>query len=685
MAYGETTIKQAFANGASPVIRTFINGFDSVNAVLQLATAPTNLQGTTLTIGISVGPDSRVRTLWGSFIAFSPSTASFVSYGGQIKRQKFSGSVTTDISNTIYRSPYALLGLNLISLGDQSSIQFSTKLDDAFSCVVSASRTVNDFSMVYIVVGVPVSQVCACGTGLIPYEDNCVSDCPASYGRKVFNDGGVACVHGVSSVTTTTTTTTVRQETHTTQQSSSSSSQNGQGSTSTQTITQGQTHVSQPVTTAGNNQQSVTSTTTSGMTTTSGSSSSTTKSSSEVECIENAYHNGLECRCDIGYAYIMGKCQALHVSTTPAHTTNSSSSGSTSTSGSSTSGSTSSTGSTSTTTQPMTPAPCPSGYVRINGNCVLNTPTSCPANAHDNGLGTCVCNDGYFFKDGKCTQGAPCQANAQRDNSGNCVCNEGFNDYNGVCSRCPPGALWSSAASTCIYVCGQNSAYSASAGRCVCNPGFGFINKVCQQCPSNHFISQGYCVTCPLNAHYSSERKKCDCKDGFFLDQVGSCVAKCGTNEIYDQSSQRCRCIGGLGKVNGACQICPTGSRPTANGDGCNFCKVNEQLLNGVCVCEAGYATNSAGVCTVCSSLDNAFIINGVCAKCPGGKVFDGRSACVCPAGRVEQAGMCIAQCKSDELVDASGNCYSCALNQIVSNGRCICKAGYRISSCGVC
>ena len=145
-----------------------------------------------------------MRTLWGSYIAFSPSTANFVSYGGQIKKQSFSGSVTTDISNSLYRSPYTLLGLNLISLGDSAAISFETELDDAFRCEVSASRKINDFSMVYIVVGVPVKQICSC-SGYIPYEKTCVTQCPAEYGQKAFNDGGMACEKGVNTVTTTTT------------------------------------------------------------------------------------------------------------------------------------------------------------------------------------------------------------------------------------------------------------------------------------------------------------------------------------------------------------------------------------------------------------------------------------------------------------------------------------------------
>lgn len=134
-----------------------------------------------------------------------------------------------------------------------------------------------------------------------------------------------------------------------------------------------------------------------------------------------------------------------------------------------------------------------------------------------------------------CTSGEPCQANAHRDASGKCVCSEGFNLYGTVCSRCPPGSLWSSSANRCIYVCGQNSAFSASAGKCVCNPGFGLLNKVCQKCPSNYFIKDGFCVTCPLHSKYHQDTKTCKCVDGFYTDRFGVCVQKCGQNENYNQ------------------------------------------------------------------------------------------------------------------------------------------------------
>lgn len=133
------------------------------------------------------------------------------------------------------------------------------------------------------------------------------------------------------------------------------------------------------------------------------------------------------------------------------------------------------------------------------------------------------------------------------------------------------------------------------------------------------------------------------------MDEFGLCVAKCGTNEVFDSSIHQCTCVAGLGRVNGACQICPAGSKPTSSGDACSFCKANEELVGGRCVCKSGYAYNSAQTCTICSELDNGFMINGVCSKCPGNKVFDGKGSCTCPAGKVQKsASFCVSQCKND-------------------------------------
>lgn len=76
-----------------------------------------------------------------------------------------------------------------------------------------------------------------------------------------------------------------------------------------------------------------------------------------------------------------------------------------------------------------------------------NTPqpvsNKCPPFSHNNGLGVCVCQSGYFYAEEKCMEGTPCQASSTRQADGSCQCNAGLTNYGGICSRCPNGAIWS--------------------------------------------------------------------------------------------------------------------------------------------------------------------------------------------------------------------------------------------------
>ena len=188
-----------------------------------------------------------------------------------------------------------------------------------------------------------------------------------------------------------------------------------------------------------------------------------------------------------------------------------------------------------------------------------------------------------------------------------------------------------------------------------------------------------------MNSALNPNTNNCDCLTGYYTNQFGICTQKCGTNEIYDSVSQQCACLSGLGRVNGICTVCPAGSRASSDGSSCSICGENEQLVGGICVCKAGYALNSAKVCTICSNLPNGFIINGICSVCPSSLIFNGNQGCSCPGGKILQGTTCISQCKSDELLDSQGNCYTCGNNQVISNGKCVCTNGYILSSCGIC
>jgi hypothetical protein len=193
-AQAYTTIAAPFGQSDNPVIRVFINGFDVSSPSLQISVSPSNLQGSKLTVSVTVGSTTVLKRLWLSWLAFSPSSSSFGSYGGQYSQSKYSGTVSSDISNTLYQTPYVFLGLNLLSLSSKQPLAFSSAADSGFVLTVSSSRTIDDFSIVYIAVGVLPGKHCSsCGSSLVACESNCQSSCPAGSYAFTYRDGGVAC------------------------------------------------------------------------------------------------------------------------------------------------------------------------------------------------------------------------------------------------------------------------------------------------------------------------------------------------------------------------------------------------------------------------------------------------------------------------------------------------------------
>ncbi len=133
------------------------------------------------------------------------------------------------------------------------------------------------------------------------------------------------------------------------------------------------------------------------------------------------------------------------------------------------------------------------------------------------------------------------------------------------------------------------------------------------------------------------------------------------------------------------CSVCPLGTTPSTDGNSCVGCGSNQQLVGGQCVCVPGTAFNSARVCTPCASITNGFILNNFCSVCPNGMTYNGNGSCTCPSGQISQGGICTSQCQPNELVDSYGNCYTCAINQVISNDKCVCATGYTLGLNGFC
>ena len=223
-----TNIVSPFSAGQKPVIRIFLNGFtlNKKSGALQVSAAPTNLQQTTLTIKITMGKLTVLDSVYLSWIAFSPSTSSFVSYGGQVSQNNYAGSNSQDISSTIHQSDYTLYGLNLISITSGKGISFTSNINDDFVLTIGSSIPMDSFSLIYIAVGPLPSQLCGnCGAENIVNGDMCVASCPSNTYTHTYRDGGVACrqcsaelglvlaggkcIKGAKTTTTTTKTTVV--------------------------------------------------------------------------------------------------------------------------------------------------------------------------------------------------------------------------------------------------------------------------------------------------------------------------------------------------------------------------------------------------------------------------------------------------------------------------------------------
>lgn len=65
---------------------------------------------------------------------------------------------------------------------------------------------------------------------------------------------------------------------------------------------------------------------------------------------------------------------------------------------------------------------------------------------------------------------------------------------------------------------------------CQCLSGYGIFKNACSKCPASFFVQNNYCVTCPNDATYNADSKRCVCNSGFSLSSSGFCIRRCAVN-----------------------------------------------------------------------------------------------------------------------------------------------------------
>ncbi|EAS03982.2 EGF-like domain protein (macronuclear) [Tetrahymena thermophila SB210] len=299
--------------------------------------------------------------------------------------------------------------------------------------------------------------------------------------------------------------------------------------------------------------------------------------------------------------------------------------------------------------------PCPYYCKCLLGSSIC---TSCPSNSNRASLdinNKCLCNPG-FYDDGVSQICIICHSSCKTcngPNDNNCQsCQDGYFLVSGQCQQCDYSCQTCQNTNNFCLSCNQSlgpRTFNAANGTCLCT--LNYIenqNKICS-------CTNDYCLTCnPLDGFQCQSckndtswnltpYKKCECKDGFYLDQTSNDCKRCSFPCI--------KCIGSSTR--------------------CKSCKNTQtwQLVNNSCSCKVGYYLDqSSQECQACPSLCSECNSSTQCTSY--GYYFDiSSNDCLpCPP-------LCSA-CTSSNF------CTSCknSTSMQIFNNMCECSSGFHLS-----
>lgn len=182
---------------------------------------------------------------------------------------------------------------------------------------------------------------------------------------------------------------------------------------------------------------------------------------------------------------------------------------------------------------------------------------------------------------------------------------------------------------------------------CTCIEGFSLQDRTCV--PNNN---QGGCGP---YSQFNPINRKCECERGYEMMQ-NQCqpTSNCPPNSQYNPWINKCDCNQGFA-MNPTTKRCDPVSQP-------NICNAYQEYdpITRACKCKTGMGILSSGQCGICPAGSIPDKFTQYCVACNNGKIPQ-NGVCVCP-----------------QLMDNSGQCYSCARNEEVQGSVCVCKRGYK-------
>lgn len=205
------------------------------------------------------------------------------------------------------------------------------------------------------------------------------------------------------------------------------------------------------------------------------------------------------------------------------------------------------------------------------------------------------------------------------------------NSYTPDSTYTPPATGPAPATITCPI----NQVYDNVLCQCVCVVGYYFVNGTC-------VAFSNVVPVCGKNEVYQNNR--CVCAIGYYL--IGSTCDVCPPYSTYNLATTSCVCAAGYELVQGECRLRyvpppqPVVPEPIV-------CKLNEQLVNGICTC-----------------LKDFYLIKGVCTYCVAPNYYDAQYA------------ICRPKCELNQVLDLNSNTCICNSGFVNVNGKCgVCPA----------
>jgi hypothetical protein len=308
---------------------------------------------------------------------------------------------------------------------------------------------------------------------------------------------------------------------------------------------------------------------------------------------------------------------------------------------------------------------CPTGQVRVNGQCQCPTDPCPVAGQTRNAQCQCECPGGQLVVDGACVQ--ECGGGRVRNPAtGQCECPTGEIECGGQCLsatcpgtggvardpvtceclECEPGEVF--CGGECRPECGGGQVRNAATCACECPTGEALCGpQGSQQCLS---------ITCPGTGGELRNPTDCSCVecDPGEVFCGGTCRAECSGGQVRNATTCACEC------PTGEALCGPQGSQRCVS----NACGTGSTFNTTTCRCEANAcgATNCEGCCGTTSSGDPICRPGTTNANCGTGGGTCG--ACTTPA-----------TCNNGRCCVASGTqistCPSTGLNQACCSGKC--------------